>query len=338
MFKKYSYMARFFLMLLLTTTTYRISAQQQIQFSQYVFNGLAVNPAYAGYRGDTYLSAIYRNQWVGFPGSPKTAGISIDGLFNGHNENMGWGFQMMSDKMGPTNTSSFYGNYAYRIQLDNADTKRLCIGIGFGASQYSIDGTALQYVDENDQTIPIVRLNRMVPDANFGIYYYTPKSYIGFSVMDLLNPKNVNNYGYQWNQYKFGSMKRSRHMYLTAGTLITLSENVKFRPSFLWKEDFKGPSNFDLNAFLLLQDKIWIGASYRTGVRIWNKQGLDKNLTNQDAFAGILELIANERIRIGYSYDIMLNGLNNYQRGSHELSIGLRFARKDNRIYSPRYF
>lgn len=332
-------MTRYFLLLLLLAfATTGIQAQQQIQFSQYVFNGLAVNPAYAGYRGDTYLSAIYRNQWVGFPGSPKTAGISIDGLFNGHNENMGWGIQVLSDQLGPTNSSSLYGNYVYRIQLDQADTKRLCIGIGFGAAQYSIDGTALQYVDENDQTIPIAKINRMVPDANLGIYYYSAKSYIGLSVMDLLNPRNVNNYGYQWHQYQFGSMERSRHMYLTAGTVFNLGDNIKLRPSFLWKEDFSGPSNIDLNAFILLQDKIWIGASYRTGFRIWDKQGLEKSLDKRDAVAGIIELIASERIRIGYSYDWMLNGLTNYQQGSHELSIGLRFARKDNRIYSPRYF
>jgi type IX secretion system PorP/SprF family membrane protein len=315
-----------------------LHAQQQIQFSQYVFNGLAVNPAYAGYRGDTYFNSIYRKQWVSLPGAPVTFGASIDGLAKGHNDNVGWGVQLMADNMGPTKTTFAYGNYAFRIQLDAADTRRLCLGIGVGATQYTIDGNVLEYVDNNDNTIPVGRINRIVPDANFGMYYYTPKSYIGLSFMDLLSARNVNNFGYRWNDFRLGSMQRSAHMYLTAGTLFKISDDVKFRPSFLWKEDFWGPSNIDLNAFFLLQDRFWIGASYRTGFSLWTKGNLQANLTKQDAFAGILEFIANDRLRVGYAYDVMLNGLNPYQQGSHEISIGLRLPRKDDRIFSPRYF
>lgn len=315
-----------------------VIAQQQVQFSQYVFNGLTVNPAYAGYRGETYLNAIYRKQWVSLPGAPVTFGVSVDGLFNNRNDNHGWGVQLMSDNMGPSKTTFFYGNYAFRIQLDDADTKRLCVGIGLGATQYAIDGSALQFVDENDNTIPVARLTRIVPDANFGIYYYTPKSYFGISVMDLLTPRNVNNYGFQWNNFKIGTMQRSQHVYTTAGTLIKLNENLTLRPSVLWKEDFRGPSNFDFNLFALLQEKLWVGASYRTGMRLWNKPNLVPQLDRRDAFAGLVEYIISDKLRFGYSYDVMLNGLGPYQQGSHEISIGMRFTRKQNKIYSPRYF
>jgi type IX secretion system PorP/SprF family membrane protein len=313
-------------------------AQQQIQFSQYIFNGLAVNPAYAGYRGDTYMNAIYRKQWVNLPGAPVTFGASIDGLAKGHNDNVGLGLQLMADNMGPTKTTSAYGNYAFRIQLDAADTRRLCLGIGAGFTQYTIDGSVLEYVDHNDNTIPVGRLNRIVPDANVGIYYYSPKSYIGLSVMDILSARNVNNFGYRWNDFRLGSMQRWAHMYFTAGTVFNISDNVKLRPSLLWKEDFWGTSNFDFNLFALLQEKFWVGASYRTGIKLWNKNNLQANLTQQDAFAGIIEYIVNDRLRFGYAYDVMLNGLGPYQQGSHEINIGLRLPRKDDKIYSPRYF
>ncbi|MBC9929109.1 PorP/SprF family type IX secretion system membrane protein [Chitinophaga qingshengii] len=322
---------------ILLLTGIQVKAQQNIQFSQYAFNGLSVNPAYAGYKGDLYLNAFYRHQWAGFPGAPQTGGISLDGLTSAAGERVGLGVQMMFDKTGPQEALSLYGSYAYRIPLDNEDTRRLCFGIGAGVTQYSIDGTALRYVDNNDDAIPVGKVSRWIPDARFGIYYYTPSLYIGVSVMDLLS-LYTDGSRFAWKGNTYETIRKTQHTYLTAGTVITLSENLKLKPTMMWKEDFKGPSSVDLNAFLLISEKLWVGGSYRTSMKLWNKSNLDTRLQQVNAASVILEYFAADRYRFGYSYDLNVNRMANYQAGSHEISIGVLFPSKRYNVSSPRYF
>lgn len=315
----------------------RTRAQQNIQFSQYVFNGLSVNPAYAGYKEDLYLNAIYRHQWVSFPGAPRTGGISLDGALNANDGRVGLGVQVMYDKLGPQDATSVYGMYSYRIPLDDEGTRRLCLGIGAGATQYAINGTAFQYNDGADPSIPAAKVSTIVPDARFGIYYYTPKFYAGVSVMDLFS-LYTDNTGYYWKGYNYKTIRKTQHLYLTAGTILNLSESLKLKPSILLKEDFKGPTNVDLNAFLLIADRVWIGGSYRTGVRLWNKAAVTSDLDPLDAASAIVEFYATERFRIGYAYDLTISKLAAYQGGSHEISVGITFPAKKQRVLSPRYF
>src|SRR5476649_1649765 len=129
-------------------------AQQTIQFSQYVFNGLAVNPAYAGYKDDWTLNLSSRIQWVGINGAPKTNTISIDGLTNGENKKVGLGLLASTDQLGPQSTTSVYANYAYRLQLDANDTKRLCFGVAAGLIQYSLDASKFNAIDVSDGLVP----------------------------------------------------------------------------------------------------------------------------------------------------------------------------------------
>ncbi|NSL89937.1 type IX secretion system membrane protein PorP/SprF [Chitinophaga solisilvae] len=315
----------------------RVNAQQNVQFSQYIFNSLSVNPAYAGYKQDWYLHAVYRHQWVDFPGAPQTAAISIDGLTNARDERVGVGAQVMVDKLGPQETLSAYGFYNYRIPLDDEDTRRLCIGLGGGITQYSIDGTALKYVDDIDNAIPLGKTSQIIPDARFGIYYYTPKFYLGASVMDLFS-LYTDNSRYYWGGYNYKTIRKTQHMYIQAGYLADLSENLKLKPSILVKEDFKGPTNLDINVFLLIAEKLWIGGSYRTGVKLWSKPALDKDLEQLDAASALVEFYATPQLRIGYSYDITINKMASYQQGSHEISVGFLFNSKKSRTTSPRYF
>src|ERR1700761_7618269 len=133
-FKKYMLLIGFSLWLVKTR------AQQTIQFSEYMFNGLALNPAYAGYKDDWTINLSSRLQWIGIQGAPQTGTASVDGLTNSTDKNMGIGFLATFDRLGPENTSSFYANYAYRLRLDNEDTKRLCFGLAVGAEQYGING------------------------------------------------------------------------------------------------------------------------------------------------------------------------------------------------------
>lgn len=314
------------------------SAQQNLQFSQYVFNMLSVNPAYAGYKEDLFANAIYRKQWVNFPGGPQTGGVSVDGALNASRDNrVGLGMQVLYDKLGPQDATSIYGMYSYRIPLNEDGDKRLCIGVGAGVTQYAIDGTALQYNDDNDPSIPLGRASTWVPDARFGIYYYTSTFYVGASVMDLFS-LYTDASKYYWKGYQYKTIRKTQHLYVNAGMMFDLSDAVKFKPSILVKEDFKGPTNVDLTALFLLADRLWVGGSYRTGVKLWSKPSLDSDLEQLDAASVLVQFNINNQFRIGYAYDLTISKMASFQSGSHEISIGFLFPGQKGRVTSPRYF
>ena len=182
--------------------------QQDVQFSQYVFDGLTLNPAYAGYKGDPYLNTTFRDQWTGFPGAPKTAMLSFDGLTNVPDEKMGLGAQVMYDELGPQQNLSLTGSYSYRILLNSneEDPHRLCLGIGAVASQYSLNGSVFQYEDPGDPAIPVVNEHsKIIPDADFGVYYYSNRFYAGGSMMNLF------------------SLNSTRTIYYSSGSTYALS-------------------------------------------------------------------------------------------------------------------
>lgn len=330
------------IILLCLTLASGASAQQDIQFSQYVFNGLSLNPAYAGYHGAPTLNASFRDQWAGFPGAPKTAVLSLDGLTNQTEGRTGLGVQMLYDQLGPQQNYSLTGYYSYRIPLndDEDDPHRLCLGIGAVASQYSLNGTVLQYSDPNDPSFPQVDVrSKIVPDASFGAYYYTNDFYAGASLMNLFS-LNSNRVVYLANGSTYASLLESTQLYFTVGGMVTLADGVKMKPSFLLKDDFQGPANADFNALFLLDEKLWVGGSYRSAVKMLdNNHSLPGNLSASDAASLMVEFFATPQLRIGYAYDFTTSGLSNYQTGSHELSLTISFEKKvDTHTECPRYF
>lgn len=324
-----NYFKKYILLLLIAFSFAKGYGQQTVQFSQYIFNGLAVNPAYAGYKQDWTLNLSSRLQWTGISGAPKTSTVSADGLTN--NSNIGLGVIATSDILGPQNTSSLYANYAYRIQLDDNDTRRLSFGLAAGLVQYSLDGSKFTATDVGDGTVPSGYESKLTPDFRLGVYYYTPDYYVGASVLNVLSGATsfIDNPAV---------IRETRHVYLTGGMLLPLTDNLDFKPSIMFKEDFKSPTNVDLNAYILLNKMIWLGASYRTGVTIWNKSNLQNGLDKSDAIAAIFELKVNDAFRFGYSYDFTTSQLSGYQSGTHEISLSLTFKSKKPRILSPRYF
>ncbi|WP_439696522.1 type IX secretion system membrane protein PorP/SprF [Mucilaginibacter sp. AW1-7] len=309
----------------------KLQAQQSIQFSQYMFNGLAVNPAYAGYKQDWTLNLSSRIQWVGINDAPKTGTVSVDGLTNSTNQNMGLGLIATFDKLGPESTSSVYVNYAYRLRLDEDDTKRLSFGLGFGAIQYRLDGTKFNATDDGDANIPAGTQSNVTPDFRFGVYYYSPTVYVGASVFNLLS--GLGNSIDHLQQYK-----QARTVYLTGGAMVPLNEGMDIKPSFLIKEDFKGPTNLDVSNYIVFNKTIWVGASYRTGIKLWKKSNLQSGLDKTDAVAAMVQFYVSENFRIGYSYDFTTSRLASSQSGSHELSLSISFPGKSPRVVSPRYF
>ncbi|TCC87867.1 PorP/SprF family type IX secretion system membrane protein [Pedobacter hiemivivus] len=306
-------------------------AQQDAQFSQYMFNGIYINPAYAGYKEQLNLHSFYRNQWTGVRGAPKTFSFAVDAIAN--DGNVGLALQVASDVVGAQNTLSAYANYAYRLRIGQSESSRLAFGVAAGIIQHGIDGAKLNPYDGNDPGIPVGTESVLTPDARAGVYYSDDRFYAGFSVDNL-----IAQYASSDDFREKGIRRPKMHYYLTAGMLFPLSEDILLKPSFLLKDDRGGPTSLDINSFVLLGNRIWIGASYRTGVSLYSKDYLQANLPKENALVGLVELFATDRLRIGYAYDHNLNKAGNFNNGSHEISIGFFFKRKSSRMLSPRYF
>lgn len=312
-------------------------AQQNIQFSQYIFNALSVNPAYAGYKEEWFTQLALRQQWVGIDGAPKTGQLSIDGIASPESKKVGLGLQLTADKLGPQSSTSAYANYAYRLPLNSDGTSRLSFGIGVGVTQYRLDVSEFDPINPNDAVAFGDNIKSTVPDARFGVYYASSTWYLGASVNDLLSGGDSGNI-FDWTDNGRMNIKRKRHIYVIGGFLTNLSTDVKLRPSILWKEDFKGPSSLDLSAMLVFKNKFWIGGAYRTGVVLWDKDyRKQQQLSDNNSIAGIAQFYATDRLRIGYSYDYVVSKLSSVQHGSHEITVGLTFGR-DKRLTSVRFF
>jgi len=317
-----------------------VFGQQNIQFTQYIFNSMSVNPAYAGYKEEWFGQLGLRSQWVGLDGAPQTASLSIDGITDQIGKRHGVGLQLTADQLGPQTATSAYANYAFRLRLDEADTKRLSFGLGAGITQYSLDGTVLRPNRPGDPSIPTNRINNFVPDVRFGVHYSSPTWYAGVSLMDLLSGDQSDNV-FRWDNTTTDNLRRRRHVYIMAGALLNFDGGLRLRPSVLWKEDFRGPSSLDINAMFILGDRLWLGAGWRTGVTVWEKdyqRYTGNSLSNRNSFSGIVQVYATERLRIGYSYDYIVSRLSTVQTGSHEITLGLTFGRPAARVLSPRYF
>lgn len=315
-------------------------AQQNIQFTQYIFNSLSVNPAYAGYKEEWYGQLGLRSQWTGLDGAPQTGSLSIDGVTNPVHKRHGVGLQLTADKLGPQSATAAFANYAFRLRLNEEDTRRLAIGIAVGVTQYSLDGAMLDPVTHGDQIIPAGKISNFMPDIRLGVYYSSPSWYAGISMLDLLSGDRTDNV-FRWDNTTTDHLRPQRHLYLIAGALIDLDRGVRLRPSILWKEDFRGPSSLDLNAMFILGEKFWVGAGWRTGVPVFQRdyqRYTGNRLSNLNSFSGIIQLAATDRLRIGYSYDYIVSRLSTVQNGSHEITLGITFGQRQQRILSPRYF
>ncbi|TDQ76742.1 PorP/SprF family type IX secretion system membrane protein [Sphingobacterium yanglingense] len=331
---------RFVLLLMGVTCFLTSQAQQNIQFTQYIFNSLSVNPAYAGYKEEWFAQVGLRSQWTGWDGAPKTGSISIDGVLDPVSRRHGVGLQITADGLGAQSATSIYANYALRLQLDPEDTKRISLGIAAGVTQYGLDGAKLDPVTKKDQVLPDGKLSTWVPDVRLGAYYTTPKIYAGVAVHDLFS-NSVDNDEFVFNQNSLESLYKNVSLYVIAGGLISLEEGLHLRPSLLVKDDFKGPTSLDVNAMFIFNNKFWIGGGYRTRAKVFDRKYYDNSpakLSALNSVQGIAQFYVTPKFRIGYSYDIMLNKMQGLQSGTHEVTLGITFDRPLKQILSPRFF
>lgn len=304
------------------------SAQQDAQYSQYMFNGIYINPAYAGYKEVLNIHSFYRNQWTGINGAPKSFSLAVDAIAN--SGNVGLALQVASDKLGAQSNLNVYGNYAYRIPMNKDGSSRLAFGLGVGMVQLGIDGSMLNPNDP-EPFQPVGVQSTIVPDARAGVYFANDRVYAGFSADNLIATYiNIN---------RFAFIPQPRpHYYLTAGMLLPLSEDFQLKPSFLLKDDRGGPTSLDINAFLLIKELIWIGGSYRTAVKLYDKSYLQRDLSSRNSAVAAIQVFPSERVRLGYAYDFSVGPLQGYSGGTHEISIAYSFTMSNIRMATPRVF
>lgn len=317
-----------FVLIVLSLT---VKGQQDAQYSQYMFNGIYINPAYAGYKEELNLHSFYRNQWTGIKGAPQSMSLAVDAIAN--NGNVGLALQIASDKLGAQSSLSAYANYAYRLRIGNSESSRLAFGVGAGMVQTGIDGNMLDPLDPGDNRIPIGKQTNLLPDARAGVFYSNDRWYAGLSVDNLIAQYAVK----QNNDAAYYPTPKA-HYYLTGGVLLPINEVVQLKPSFLLKDDRGGPTSLDINAFVLLADKIWLGGSYRTAVKLYDKSYLQKDLDMKNSIVAMTEIYASPRLRFGYAFDYSLSQLSGYSGGTHEISVGFYIKPKNVRMLTPRYF
>ncbi|OKL40609.1 PorP/SprF family type IX secretion system membrane protein [Pontibacter flavimaris] len=303
------------LALLLTTAA---NAQQNPQYSQYIFNSMGINPAYTGSKNVLNINAFHRSQWTGVEGAPSTQSLAVDGVVA--NDRLGLGLHITRDELGAHSTTSAYANLAVKLQV--SQNAILSLGLAPGLVQHMVDGSKFGITD--DPTIPTGKETAIKPDVKIGAYFHTPRFYAGFSGTDLLQFKDMD------------QVEPERHYFFTAGYVFDVSPFVKLKPSLLVKEDFHAPTSMDVNAFILLADRLWLGSSYRTSINVFNTAEMG-DVEKRTAVAFIAELQVMKQLRLGYSYDKMLNGYSN--QSTHEVSVGYYFFRKkETRMLTPQYF
>jgi type IX secretion system PorP/SprF family membrane protein len=303
------------LTILLILFSLGVSAQQDYLVSQYMFNPLALNPAYAGSHEYMMATLLYRKQWVDFKGAPETQLASLHGPLG--LTNLGWGVMLSHDKIGVTDRTDAYLNAAYHLKL----SEKLHLGVGLrgGGGYYSYKNSDLKYWDTGDPSFAGDRTTKFLPNVGAGLYLYTKKSYLGLSVPEVISYDPTTSLSI----HATGLVPHQvRHYFAAAGTVIELDPDVIMKPSVLVKYVGNAPVEADFNLNFLLANILWVGGSYRTG----------------DSFVGIIELQVNRKLRIGYSYDFTFSDLRKYSDGSHEIMLGYDFGYDILKMKTPRYF
>lgn len=288
---------------------FQMHGQQDPQYTQYMYNMNIINPAYAGSRENLSFGLLFRQQWNGIDGAPET------GTFFGHSpigNNLGLGLSLITDKIGPVKETNVYADISYTLKLGGGHN--LAFGVKAGATFHDIGLTDLDLIDDTDPFFS-ENINETTPNFGAGLFYYTDKYYLSFSVPNLLSSVHLDA-----NGFKIGS--ETQHYFLTGGYVFDLSPNTELKPSFMVKSAFGAPTSFDVNVNARFFKKVEIGASYR----------LD------DSFSGLVNFAITPSIRIGYAYDAVSSDIKAYAPSSHEVMLlfDLNFPKRVSR--SPRYF
>lgn len=296
-----------FLLLVVAAASY---GQQDAQFTQYMYNTININPAYAGSRGAMSIFALHRTQWVGLDGAPTTNAVSINTPIS--NSNLGLGVSFVNDKIGPTNENTISADLSYSIQT-SADFK-LSFGMKATANLFNLDVNKLNPADKGDKQFENLR-NVFTPNIGAGIYYHSDKAYLGLSVPNFIQTN-------RYNDNEVAIFKEKINYYFIGGYVFDLSNDIKFKPAFLTKVVEGSPLQVDVSANFMFVEKLTLGVAYR-----WSA-----------AMSAMVGFQVSDGMYIGYGYDLETTNLENYNSGSHEIFLRYEIFKNSNKILTPRFF
>lgn len=298
-----------FAMMLVGMVSY---SQQDAQYTQYMYNTINVNPAYAGSRGVMSIFGLHRTQWVGLDGAPVTNAFSVNSPIE--NTNLGVGLSFVNDRIGPTVENTISADVSYTIPV--SETYKLSFGIKGTANLFSFDREKLN-IPSQSQADPLLQSlsNNFSPNVGAGAYFHSDKSYLGLSVPNFFQTK-------RYNDNDYAVYKERMNAYLIGGYVFDLSPNLKFKPAFLGKMVQGAPLQLDVSGNFLINDKFVLGAAWR-----WSAAA--------SLMAGFQ---VSDGLYIGYGYDLDTTKLAHYNSGSHEIFLRYELFKRQDRIVSPRFF
>lgn len=289
------------------------NAQQLPQFTQYMYNTIAINPAYAGSRDALSIVGLNRNQWAGFDGGPQTQTLSVHSPLR--NEKVGLGLSLINDKSGYENFTYVYADFSYTLQA--SDDVNISFGLKGGMTYYKLAEELYNATEVNQDPYFNEKLNRWNSNFGAGILFHSNKWYAGLSVPKLIN-HDLN------NDSEYAALERV-HYYLIGGYVFDLNDNLKLKPSFMIKQTKGAPISTDLTANFLFNEKFWLGGSYRFN-------------GDQKAIGALVDFQVSDQFRVGYTYEIPTGEIRPYTSGSHEILLMYEFRYLKRKQKSPRYF
>jgi len=296
----------FFVLILTSSASF---AQQDAQFTQYMYNTININPAYAGSREVMSIFGLHRTQWVGLDGAPVTNALSLNTPIN--NSKIGIGLSAINDRIGPTVENTLSVDVSYTVQT--SETYKLSFGVKGTGNFFNLDASQLNPLVDNDPSL--VNYNKFTPNIGAGVYFHSDKSYIGVSVPNFIQSN-------RYNSDNVAILKERINYYFIAGYVFDLNPNIKFKPALLTKLVTGSPLQVDVSGNFIFYDKFVIGAAYRWDAAVSTLAGFQ----------------ITDGLYVGYGYDMETTNLRKYNRGSHEVFLRYELFNNNNKIVSPRFF
>jgi type IX secretion system PorP/SprF family membrane protein len=294
----------------LLLTGFVSTAQQDAQYTQYMYNTINVNPAYAGLRGVLSVFGLHRTQWAGLDGAPVTNTASLS--FPIENSNLGVGLSFANDRIGPTTENIISADLSYTVQT--SETYKLSFGIKGTANLFDFDKNKVHPEDQSDPYLEDLN-NVFSPNIGAGAYFHSDKLYLGFSVPNFFETRRYNDNSIVINKERMNS-------YLIGGYVFDLTSSVKFKPAFMTKLIEGAPFQLDVSGNFLIHEKLVIGAAWRWSAAVSFMAGFQ----------------ITDGLFIGYGYDLETTKLRRYNSGSHEIFLRFELFNRQNKILSPRFF
>ncbi|WP_337968882.1 type IX secretion system membrane protein PorP/SprF [uncultured Flavobacterium sp.] len=292
-------------------SVFGVAAQQDPQYTQYMYNTLSVNSAYAGSLGHLAITGIYRTQWVGLEGAPNTQSFTLDTPVA---KNVGLGLSVVSEEIGPSEEQYIDANFSYTIQ--SGQKHKLSFGIKGGGRVINIDWTKGSHRDPDTQFRENIT-NKFLPVVGAGLYWHGERDYIGVSIPNFMTRER-----YDYDDIADDLVNERMHVYLIGGIVFDLSAHTKFKPAALVKYVAGAPLIADFSANFMFNNVFTLGASYRTG----------------DSVSAMASLQITPQFLVAYAYDYTTTELQTYNSGTHEIMLRFELVSRKKGLKSPRFF